>query len=201
MMRRSSSSVVQFDVPAARTTFSSSITEPTSFPPNRRPICRTFRPCVTQLLCTLSMLSRNMRLMARVLRYSTLVASSQPRPPRAGWPGWKLQGMKAVKAPGLSLQVAHDFEVVHALFHGFADAEHHGRGGPHAERVSGAMNADPVFGAALEAGDALADFVVEDLGAAAGDGVEAGVAEARDGGAEIELRVFGDGEDFGGRET
>jgi hypothetical protein len=35
---RNSSSVVQLFTPAARTTFSSSITEPTSFPPNRNPI-------------------------------------------------------------------------------------------------------------------------------------------------------------------
>jgi hypothetical protein len=30
------------------------------------------------------------------------------------------------------------------------------------------VDADPVFGAALEAGDALADIVVENLGATAG---------------------------------
>ena len=59
----------------------------------------------------------------------------------------------------------------------------------------------PVFGAALEAGDAVADFVVEDLGAAAGDGVEAGVAQAHDGVAHGEVAVFGDGEDLGRREA
>ena len=47
-------------------------------------------------------------------------------------------------------------------------------------------------GAALEAGDALADVVVEDFGAAAGDGVEAGIAKAGDGGREVELAVLGD---------
>ncbi len=61
--------------------------------------------------------------------------------------------------------------------------------------------ADPVRGAALEAGDALADVVVEDFGAAAGDGVEAGVAQAGDGGAQIEVGVLGDGEDFRGGEA
>jgi hypothetical protein len=85
--------------------------------------------------------------------------------------------------------------VVDALLEGLADAEHHGGGGAHAELVGGAVDADPVFGAALEAGDALADFVVEDLGAAAGDGIEAGVAQAHDGGAEVEVAVLGDGED------
>src|SRR6266849_4009057 len=52
MMRRNSSSVVQLFTPAARTTFSSSITEPTSLPPKRKPIWQTFNPCVTQLDCT-----------------------------------------------------------------------------------------------------------------------------------------------------
>jgi len=63
------------------------------------------------------------------------------------------------------------------------------------------MNVDPVLGLALEAGDAMADFVVEDFGAAAGDGVEAGIAEAGDSVAKGELRVLGDGEDFTGGET
>ena len=58
------------------------------------------------------------------------------------------------------------------------------------------MDGDPVGGAALEAGDALADVVVEDLGAAAGDGVESGIAEAGDGGAQVEFGVLGDGENF-----
>jgi len=51
MMRRSSSSVVQFVTPAALTTFSSNMTEPTSLPPKRRPIWQTFGPCVTQVGC------------------------------------------------------------------------------------------------------------------------------------------------------
>ena len=135
--------------------------------------------------------------MARTLRYSTEVASSQPRPPRAVLPGWKLQGMKAVNPPVSSCRLADDFEVVDALVEGFADAEHHGGGGAHAELMGGAVNADPIFGAALEAGDAFADVVVENFGAAAGDGVEAGVAEAGDGGAQVEFAVLGDGEDFG----
>src|SRR3954464_851847 len=96
MMWRSSSSVVQFVVPAARTTFSSSMTEPTSLPPKRRPIWQTFKPCVTQLDCTFSMFERKMRAMASVFRYSTEVASSQPRPPSAVLPGWNVQGMNAV---------------------------------------------------------------------------------------------------------
>src|SRR5207245_8574622 len=77
MMRRSSSSVVQLVTPAARTTFSSSITEPTSLPPKRRPIWQTFNPWVTQLDCTLRKFERHSRAMARTFKYSTAVASSQ----------------------------------------------------------------------------------------------------------------------------
>ena len=47
----------------------------------------------------------------------------------------------------------------------------------------------------------MADFVVEDLCAAAGDGVEAGVAEAGDGRAQVEVAVLGDGQDFRGGEA
>src|SRR5262249_41532738 len=58
IIRRSSSSVVQLVTPADRTTFSSSITEPTSLPPKRRPSWQTFNPCVTQLDCTLRKFER-----------------------------------------------------------------------------------------------------------------------------------------------
>jgi len=51
----------------------------------------------------------------------------------------------------------------------------------HFEVVRRAMDADPVLCVALEAGDALANIVVENLGAAAGDGIEAGVAQTDDG--------------------
>src|SRR3984957_12637733 len=83
MIRRNSSSVVRLVKPAARTTFSSSITEPTSLPPKRRPSWQTFSPCVTQLDCTFRKFVRNRREMARFFRYSTAVASSHLRPPRA----------------------------------------------------------------------------------------------------------------------
>ena len=47
----------------------------------------------------------------------------------------------------------------------------------------------------------MADFVVQNFGAAAGDGVEAGVTQARDGGTEVDLAVLGDSEDFAGGEA
>src|SRR5207302_1195952 len=79
-----------------------------------------------------------------------------------------------------------------------ADAEHHGGGGAQADLVRRAVHADPVFGQALEAGDLVADFVVENLGAAAGDGIESGIAQAENGVPNAELAVFGDGDNLGG---
>ena len=134
--------------------------------------------------------------MARTLRYSTEVASSHPRPPSAVLPRLKAPGNEGGESAGFFLQLANDFEVIDALVECFAHAEHHGGGGAHAELMGGAMHADPVFGAALQAGDALANFVVEDFGAAAGDGVESCVAQAGDGGAQVEFAVLGDGEDL-----
>lgn len=115
--------------------------------------------------------------------------------------GLEAPGDEGGESAGFFLQTADDFEVVDALVHGFADAEHHGGGGAHSELMGGAMHGDPVVGAALEAGDALADVVVEDLGAAAGDGVKSGIAKTRDGGAEVQVGVLRDGQDFGGAEA
>ncbi len=63
------------------------------------------------------------------------------------------------------------------------------------------MDADPVFGAALEAGNAPAHIVVENLRAAAGDGIEARVAQANDGVAQGQIGILRDGQDFRRREA
>src|SRR6266481_1854309 len=57
-------------VPALLTTFSSIITEPKSFAPYPSAICPISGPCVTQELCTLSMLSRKIRARACVRKCS-----------------------------------------------------------------------------------------------------------------------------------
>ena len=118
-----------------------------------------------------------------------------------GVAGLEAPGDEGGESAGLFLEVADDFEVVDALIEGLAYAKHHGGGGAHAEFVCGAMDGDPVGGAALEAGDPFSYVVVEDLGAAAGDGVESSVAEAGDSGAEVEFAVLGDGENFRGAEA
>ncbi len=55
---------------------------------------------------------------------------------------------------------------------------------------------EPVVGQALQAGDAVADFVVENLGATAGDRIESGIAQLSDSVANGEAAVLGDGDDL-----
>src|SRR5271156_4816927 len=88
--------------------------------------------------------------------------------------------------------------MIDAVFVIFAYAEHRGRGGAHADLVGGAVNVDPVVGQALQAGDFVAHFVVENFGAAAGDGIESGIAQAENGVANAEAAVLGDGDDLRG---
>ena len=70
--------------------------------------------------------------------------------------------------------------MIDAMLVVFADAEHHGRRGPHAELVRGAMNIEPIVGQALQARDLVAHFVVQNLRAAAGNGIKSGIAQALD---------------------
>ncbi len=118
-----------------------------------------------------------------------------------GVAGLEAPGDEGGESTGLLLQVADDFEVINALIECLADTEHHGGGGAHAELVSGAMDGDPVGGAAFETGYSFSHIVVEDLGAAAGNGIESGIAKARDGGSQIEFAVLGDGQDLRGAEA
>ena len=87
---------------------------------------------------------------------------------------------KRRESAGLFLQAAYYFKMIHALFECLAHAKHHRGRSPHAQLVRGAMDADPVFRAALQARDALAHVVVQNLRAAAGDRVEARVAQPGD---------------------
>ncbi len=86
--------------------------------------------------------------------------------------------------------------MIHAMAILLAAAEHHGGGGAQAERVRGAVHLLPLVGGALQARDARANFVVEDFRAAAGNGVESGVAQARDGVAHGEAGNFGDAQNL-----
>src|ERR1035441_9821623 len=116
-----------------------------------------------------------MRLMARVCRYSTAVASSLTKRPSEVFSRWNVQGMKGVDPAGLLLEIAHQLQMVHALIQGFPAAEHHGGGGAHAQMVGRAVNVQPFLGAALETADAGGHAVDQDFGAAAGNGIQAGI--------------------------
>jgi hypothetical protein len=100
------------------------------------------------------------------------------------------------EAAGFFLQIVDRLQMINAVFVLFADPEHHGRSGSHAELVRGAMDVDPVFGQAFQARNAMADLVVENFGAAAGDGIEAGITQAGDSVANGEAAVLGDGNYF-----
>ena len=149
------------------------MTDPTSLPPKRSPIWQTFNPCVTQLDCTFRKFERYSREMARTFkifdgRGLVPVASAQRRVLRLEAPGDK-RGESA----GLFLQLVEPLEVVDPVFDVLAHAKHHGRGGAHAQLVRGAMHVDPVLGQALQTGDLVADFIVEDFRAASGNGIQA----------------------------
>ena len=92
----------------------------------------------------------------------------------------KRPGDECGEAAGFFLQIVDGLEMIDAMFVGFAHAEHHGRRGSHAELVRRTMNVEPVVGKALEARDLVAHFVVQNFGAAAGDGIESGIAQSLD---------------------
>ena len=104
--------------------------------------------------------------------------------------GWKAPGDECGEAAGLFLQIVEPLEVVDAVFDVLAHAEHHGGGGAHAQLVRGAVHVDPVFGQALQAGDLVADFVIQNFRAAAGNGIESGIAQADDGVAQCSSSLY-----------
>ena len=87
--------------------------------------------------------------MASIFKYSTAVASSHLRPPSAVLS--RLEGPRDERreAAGFFLKIVESLEMVHAMLEVLADAEHHGRGGAHAELVRSAVNVEPVFGQAF----------------------------------------------------
>ena len=101
---------------------------------------------------------------------------------------------------GVVLKPAQAVHVEDQLFGGLLEAEHHGRGGFHAEGMGFAHDGEPLVGGVLEGGDAGADLVVEDLCAAAGEGVHAGGAQADQDLADREVLELGDVDDLGGGE-
>ena len=86
--------------------------------------------------------------------------------------------MKRGKAAGLVLQIANSLQVTHAMLDRVADAEHHRRGRSQTDLVHRAHHRQPFIGRAFRR-HALAHFVVENLGAAAGQTVKSCVLQTR----------------------
>src|SRR5262252_11170356 len=82
--------------------------------------------------------------------------------------------------------------MIHALLDGLAAAEHHRRRRTHSELVRSAMDVDPLLGAALQTRDAMTHCIIENLRAAAGDGIETRVAQSRDRIAQAQSADFSD---------
>src|SRR6185312_9213054 len=110
-------------------------------------------------------------------------------------------GDESRKAAGVFLNLANQIEVVHALLDGLAGAEHHGRRGADSQRVAGAVNIHPLLGRAFQAADAATDVIIQNFRAAAGDGIEARIAQARQGIAQGQAAHFGDIDDLRRREA
>jgi hypothetical protein len=91
--------------------------------------------------------------------------------------------------------------VVDALFNRLAHAEHHRGRGAHPQLVSGAVDAEPVPGVALQARHAPAHVVVENLRAAAGNRIQARVPQPENGLAQRQAGILGDGQDLRGRQA
>ena len=83
--------------------------------------------------------------------------------------------------------------MIDPVFDVLAHAKHHRGGGSHSQLVRGAMHVKPVVGQTLEPGNLVADFIVEDFRAAAGNGIQSGIAQPRNRVAYAQSAVFGDG--------
>ena len=84
---------------------------------------------------------------------------------------------KRGKSARLFLQFIQPLEMIDAVLVILAHAEHHGRGRAHSDLVRGAMHVDPVFGQALQPRDLVADFVIQNFRAAAGNRIEPGIPQ------------------------
>src|SRR6516225_4715685 len=86
---------------------------------------------------------------------------------------------KCSKSAGLFLQIVEPLEMIDAMLVIFSDPKHHGRCRTHADLVRRAVNIDPVFGQALQAGDLVAYFVIQNFRSSARNGIEPGVPQSQ----------------------
>src|SRR5688500_17992538 len=101
---------------------------------------------------------------------------------------------------GFSLEVAELEHVADAFGGGFDVAIQHRGVGEDAEGVGGSVDFEPFVVADLALEDFVVDAVVEDFGAAAGEGAEAGVAEGGEDVSDGEARDAGEVDELDGGE-
>ena len=101
----------------------------------------------------------------------------QPRLSKTVFSGWNASGMNARKPPGLVLELAQPEQVVDALLVGLDVPVEHRAVRRDPEPVRGAVDVEPVVRMLLAGRDEPPDAVGEDLGAAAGQRAEPGVAQ------------------------
>ena len=89
--------------------------------------------------------------------------------------GMERQRDEGLEPAGLVLELAEPDQVVDPMLGAVDVAVEHGGVGVQAEPVGRAVDVEPALGRGLGAADLLADFGMEDLGAAAGQAAEAGV--------------------------
>ena len=89
--------------------------------------------------------------------------------------GVECQRDEGLEAAGFILQLAQADQVVDAVVRLVDMAVEHGGVGVQAKAVGSSMDVEPAFGRGLGPADLLADFGMEDLGAAAGQAAQAGL--------------------------
>ena len=81
----------------------------------------------------------------------------------------------------LILQLAQPVQVIEAMLERFPEAEHHGSRSAQSQPVRFAMDRQPLRGVDFHRADAGADFIVQNLGSRARNGIQTRIAQPRDG--------------------
>ena len=164
-------------VPAWRHTFSSIMAEPKSLPPKRKATCPTAGPMVDPGHLHVGKVVEVQARQGQDPQVAVAVVSS--RRGKRGALGLEAPADEGGEARGFVLQARADLSRCPTHVAGrFAEAEDHGRGGAQAQAMRLAHDLQPGRDGAFIRRDALADLVVEDLGASARHRVESGGDQA-----------------------
>src|SRR5262245_48376795 len=87
------------------------------------------------------------------------------------------KGNEFCEASGFPLNVPEEQELVHPMRRSFNMSVHQCRGGAYAALVRSSDYLLPLFRSQLVAGENVTDFIIEDLGRRAGEGIESIVTQ------------------------